>query len=321
MQGFNSEFANLTDYILKITERIWEGRQVDKIREWYGATAPVYTPTSATSDVERVIQFTLETLHMFPDRQLLGEDVIGCESKLGLHYSSHRILSPMTHRGSGFFGLPSGNKVKARIIADCICQNNQIIEEWMVRDQAAIIEQVGLDTESFARQLSASWREAGIQPELGDKLVQRWRGGPASAAIAEPKHTQLIDNYCQLWQGNQLALIPEIYDRAACVHGPAHHCLNGHSEIDNFLCSYQASLKNPQFSLEHSIVKQEPGQPTRIALRWSLAGTHGGNGHFAEPSGKDLVIMAITHLELRDSKILREYLLIDELSLWLQIHA
>ena len=321
MQGFNPEFANLTDYILKITERIWEGRQVDKIREWYGATAPVYTPTSATSDVERVVQFTLETLHMFPDRQLLGEDVIGCESEPGLYYSSHRILSPMTHQGSGFFGLPSGNKVKARIIADCICQNNQIIEEWMVRDQAAIIEQVGLDTESFARQLSASWREAGIQPELGDKLVQRWRGGPTSASAGVPEHDELIDNYCDLWESNRLALVSKLYDRAACIYGPAHRCFNGRSEIINFLCSYQASLKKPQFNLEHCMIQQEPDQPTRIALRWSLAGTHGGNGHFGEPSGKDLVIMAITHLELRDNKILREYLLIDELSLWLQIHA
>ena len=321
MQGFNPEFKDLKDYILKITERIWEGRQVDRIREWYGATAPVYTPTSATHDVERVVQFTLETLHMFPDRQLLGEDVIGCESEPGKHYSSHRILSPMTHQGEGFFGLPSGNKVKARIIADCICQDNQIIEEWMVRDQAAILEQVGIDTESFARQLAASWREAGIQPELGDKLVQRWRGGPASKPIAQPAHDQLVQQYRKLWEGGQLALIPEIYDRAACLYGPVHRHLNGHAEIDNFLCSYQASLKNPQFNFEHSIVQQEADQPTRIALRWSLAANHGGNGHFGEPSGKDLVIMAITHLELRDNKILREYLLIDELSLWLQIHS
>ena len=43
MQGFDSEFTNLKDYILKITHRIWEERGVDRIRDYYDEHAPVKT--------------------------------------------------------------------------------------------------------------------------------------------------------------------------------------------------------------------------------------------------------------------------------------
>ena len=46
MQGFDSEFTNLKDYILKITHRIWEERGIDRIRDYYAEHAPVKTPSS-----------------------------------------------------------------------------------------------------------------------------------------------------------------------------------------------------------------------------------------------------------------------------------
>ncbi|NJS36876.1 MAG: hypothetical protein HC765_11390 [Brachymonas sp.] len=35
MQGFHAEFRNLDDYIRVITNRIWEGRQIEAIRDYY----------------------------------------------------------------------------------------------------------------------------------------------------------------------------------------------------------------------------------------------------------------------------------------------
>jgi len=93
MNGFDSEFKNLKDFILKITYRIWEERGVERIRDYYGEKAPVKTPTSVSDNVEDVISSTYKTLQMFPDRELLGEDVIGSEDVPGTFYSSHRILS------------------------------------------------------------------------------------------------------------------------------------------------------------------------------------------------------------------------------------
>ena len=118
MKGFDSEFKNLKDYILKITYRIWEERGVERIRDYYGEKAPVKTPTSISYFVDDVISSTWDILKMFPDRQLIGEDVIGSEDLPGTFYSSHRILSTATHLGDGFYGSPSGAKLTYRVVGD-----------------------------------------------------------------------------------------------------------------------------------------------------------------------------------------------------------
>ncbi|GIT71205.1 MAG: hypothetical protein Ct9H300mP28_10190 [Pseudomonadota bacterium] len=159
MKGFETEFKDLKDYILKITYRIWEEREVERIRDYYGEKAPVKTPTSVSYSVEDVISSTWDSLKMFPDRQLLGEDVIGSEDLPGTHYSSHRILSTATHLGDGYYGSPSKSKVNYRVVADCICRENKVIDEWMVRDQTAIIKQIGLEPDQFARQLISKIKE------------------------------------------------------------------------------------------------------------------------------------------------------------------
>ena len=35
MKGFDSNYKNLTDYILKITKQIWEGKDVESISKYY----------------------------------------------------------------------------------------------------------------------------------------------------------------------------------------------------------------------------------------------------------------------------------------------
>ena len=148
------EFADLTDFILRITERIWEERHV-KTFEYYTADCRVETPAGITSNVEAVIQSTLETLNQFPDRQLLGEDVIWSEDQTDFFYSSHRIFSTMTHLGEGTFGKGTGARIGVRTIADCAVNKNQIYDEWLVRDHAAILSDIGLPL----RNLRLHWQK------------------------------------------------------------------------------------------------------------------------------------------------------------------
>jgi hypothetical protein len=136
---FSAEYATLHDYIIGITEQIWEGRQIDLIRRYYSPDCWLLTPSGIVTGVEAVITGTKATLAMFPDRELLGEDVIWSNDgqKRGL-LSSHRIISPMTHRGDGVFGKATGRTMRIRTIADCLVVGDVITEEWLVRDQGAM---------------------------------------------------------------------------------------------------------------------------------------------------------------------------------------
>ena len=143
MRGFDAEFRDLDHYIRVITERIWEGRRIDDIYRYYSDPCIVETPSSVSTDVEEVVSGTKATLAQFPDRRLLAEDIIQSGDAERGFLSSHRIISTMTHLGDGNFGKATSHKIHVRTIADCVCKDNRIIHEWLVRDHAAIALQIG----------------------------------------------------------------------------------------------------------------------------------------------------------------------------------
>ena len=318
MNGFNSEFKNLKDYILKITYRIWEERGVERIRDYYGEKAPVKTPTSVSYSAEDVISSTRDILKMFPDRQLIGEDVIGSEDLPGTFYSSHRILSTATHLGDGFYGSPSGSKLNYRVVGDCICRENQVIDEWMVRDQSAIVNQIGLETDQFARQLISKLKEKGSEIPTAEEFVSRWTGPPDSGPLTGAAKN-LAQTYQAIWEQSELSILEKSHNRACQVFGPGARVIYGSERLVEFLKGYTDSFPNGSYKVHHWILNEEAGKNDRIALRWSYTADHSGSGTFGKPTGAPVVIMAMTHAELQEGLVVREYHAIDEVSIWMQI--
>ena len=76
MQGFDPKFKTFPDYILGITNEIWEQRGVETLNHYYADDIVVRSPASVVIGNQAVIKATYATLDEFPDRQLLGEDVI-----------------------------------------------------------------------------------------------------------------------------------------------------------------------------------------------------------------------------------------------------
>ncbi|MCP5100954.1 MAG: nuclear transport factor 2 family protein, partial [Chloroflexi bacterium] len=93
MHGFDSKYSNLPDYILKCTAQIWEGRDIAALHWHYAEDIVVRTPSGARVGNEEGIANTMATLAEFPDRVLLGEDVIWSGSAESGFLSSHRIVS------------------------------------------------------------------------------------------------------------------------------------------------------------------------------------------------------------------------------------
>ena len=130
-------------FIYGITEEIWENKKINSIYDYYKKDVIVRSPRSTTYKCNDVINSTKDTLNQFPNRQLIGEDVIWSgDNKNGI-LSSHRILSTATHEGNGFYGKSTGKNVIYRVIADCFIVDNEVVEEWIVRDESAILNQLG----------------------------------------------------------------------------------------------------------------------------------------------------------------------------------
>lgn len=318
LDGFDPDFENFPAYILKITERIWENRDVGSIHQFYAPDCIVHTGMGSVTGVRAVVETTLRTQYQFPDRLILGEDVIWSGSPAQGLLSSHRSMMTQTHRGFGLFGPPTGRSLQFRAIADCAAQGNQIYEEWLIVDQAAAALQAGRDPRDHSRLLAQADEAAGQgAPPLA---FSENRSGPDTREQQDDPAARLVrDLQTAIWSGRDLSTVRRGYDRAVNLHLPAGVNAHGAEPCERFLFGYLASFPDAAFAIDHSIARREPGRPVRVATRWTLTGTHCGTGAFGPPSGAPMLILGITHTELVGDRITREWVMVDETAIWRRI--
>ena len=317
MKGFDKKYKDFPDYILKITEQIWEGKDVESIGKFYTKDISVRSPFGVTYGNKPVIDATYATLKEFPNRQLLGEDVIwNGNDEIGYH-SSHRILSKGTHLGDGFYGKPSGKDIYYRVIADCACKENQVYDEWIVRDQGAMVRQIGYSPKEFAKKIIESEGWISTASRLFDFETDKSSNYEAEiykkGSKAE-KYTEILKNifnYNYKFEG---------YDRAANIFWPGNKIGHGRESIKEKWNSLKAIFSNIKFTIEHVGFLEEAGQNPRISVRWFLEGTHSKDSmDYDKASNKKIFIMGINHAEFYSNSIIREWVLFDEVAIWKQI--
>ena len=314
-------YATVPDFIYGITREIWEDRGLGgKLQKYYAADCLVRAATGLAADNLDVTAQTLQTLHQFPDRQLVGEDVIWQGYDDGSFLSSHRLISVMRHEGAGAYGPATGRVVRSRIIADCWVVNGQVKEEWLVRDQSAFARCMGIDPVEMARDMVA----ADLRRFGEVKFFTPERDLPG-AYRAEIQTGAGIDDYCagwmRIWDMKETSAIRDLYFHGAHVSTAGGDSLSGHGDIDRFAISYLASFPDARLEISGAIVNRDPGQPVRIALRWALRGVHAGYGRFGEPTGAEVYVMGLTHAHMVDGRVVQEWIVTDEVSIWKQIFA
>lgn len=328
MRGFDPRWRDVPHFINGITHEIWEGRQIGALRELYAPGLVVRSPASIVVDNTGVIAATMATLAEFPDRELLGEDVIWCEDPEGAtatsdaYLSSHRLVCTATHSHPGVYGAPTGRRVAYRILADCAIRDGAVYDEWLVRDQSAIVAQLGFDLAGWTRDLIAreGGPEACVQPftpasDVAGPYTRRGNDDEWGA-----RHADLLTGL----MAAELDRVPREYDRACALHLPGGVTTQGWAEADRFWMGLRASFPSATFTLDHVVGRTDPLMPPRSALRWSLDGRHDGWGRFGRPTGAQVHVMGISHAEWGPfgddaPTIRRDYVLIDETAIWKQI--
>ncbi|MGB5559186.1 MAG: nuclear transport factor 2 family protein [Paracoccaceae bacterium] len=329
MKGFDAKWRDVPHFINGITHEIWEARHIGSLRRRYAPGLIVRSPASVVVDNSGVIAATMATLAEFPNRELLGEDVIWCDDPDGAtatsdaYLSSHRLICTATHTGPGVYGAPTGRRVRYRILADCAIHADAVYDEWLVRDQSAIVTQLGFDTVDWTRDLIA--REGGPDACVRPMTATNDVAGPYTRRGNDNEWgTRLADTLSRIMAA-EMDVIPTRYDRAALLHLPGGQTGNGWRDADEFWMGLRAAFPAAVFTVEHVIGRDDPLMPPRAAVRWSLAGKHGGWGRFGTPTGAEVYIMGITHAEFGpfgqtgDPAIRRDCTLIDETAIWKQI--
>ena len=317
MQGFDSKFKDFPDYIIGITREIWENRGIATLHHYYSDDIVVRSPGSVVVGNVDVIGATMATLAEFPDRRLLGEDVIWSGSPEEGMLSSHRIFSTATHAHDGVYGEATGKQLRYRIIADCHAINNQINDEWLIRDQGAIIRQLGWEAKTYAADLieREGGPEAAVRPLSPDTDIEGPYKGRGNDDPWGAKYADILNRI----MGADLAVVPAEYDRAVQTAYPGGETGVSHDAVDSFWMGLRAALPDATFSIDHVIGREDSLMPPRAAVRWSLTGKHSGWGCFGQPTGADIYVLGISHAEFGPWGLRREYTLFDETAVWKQI--
>ena len=323
MRGFSEEWVDVPHFVLGITKRIWEDRRIGSLHAHYAPDLVVRSPASVVVGTAGVIGATLATLAEFPDRELLGEDVIWCPDEAGTDaegaafLSSHRLICLATHSGPGVYGPPTGRRLRYRILADCAIRADMVRDEWLVRDQGAIVRQMGWGPAEWTRGLVA--REGGPERCASPFTAATDRPGPyAGRGDAHPAGRRLA-GVLEGLAGADLAVVAREYDRACEVHGPGGTTGHGHAAVRDLWLSLRAALPSAEFSCDHVIGREDPLSAPRAAVRWSLRGRHDGRGAFGPPTGAPVHVLGITHAEFGPNGLRREWTLYDETAVWKQI--
>ena len=315
--GIEARWKDVPDYILGITREIWEERRIHTLKRHYATGIVVRSPASVVVGNAGVIAATMATLAEFPDRQLLGEEVIWHDDPVHGALSSHRLLSTATHRRGGIYGEANGTPLRYRILADCAIRDGAIVDEWLVRDQGAIVRQLGVEPKAYAAGLIE--REGGPERCVRPLTPATDVEGPYRGHGNEVEHGQRYADLLERIMAAELSTVPETYDRACRLELPGGVTAHGIEAADEFWMSLRASFPSASFRVDHAIGMDEPHAAPRAAVRWSLHGRHDGFGSFGPPTGAKIYVLGIGHAEFGPRGLRREWVLIDETAVWKQI--
>ncbi|MDJ0878952.1 MAG: ester cyclase [Halieaceae bacterium] len=326
LPGFDPEFKDIVDYILRITYRIWEGKQVGLCHDYYSEDCPVYTLAGYSEGAEVVMQNTIRTLGGFPDRTLHADNIVwGGDAEAGYH-SSHLISTHMTNLGPSEFGPATGKQATIQVIAHCVCKDNRIVEEWLVRDNLSLARQLGVDHDEWAAQKAAEpldpnspfaqWL-ASEAARVGNVTRER---SPYPGDPRDHRELQVARALHNIWNARMVGDTNVLYAEDAVLHASAREDAVGTTAIARFYMDMMSCLPDARLAVDYTCSQSMRDDGDFVAARWTLAGTHTGGTLWGAPTGAPILILGESQYRMINGKVVEEWLVFDELAVLTQVH-
>jgi predicted ester cyclase len=315
-RGAYSADDSLVHYILGITFEIWEERQVELIDHYYGPQTVVYCLDGIIRGAGSMIDGTNAMLQAFPDRLLLGDDVIG-KGDAHKGYSSHRVLSPMTNTGQSTFGPATGKQVRIMNMADCVVEEGVIVLEWLARDNLALVRQLGFDAYEAAAVVAAGHTDELLS--WFDEESARLRSGASTKNFEEIADVDSQSVLQANWMSGDAAILDSAYAPYAVMHRSPVETLSGRESIASHYSRLRKAFNIVGASVDH--VCSQVGGPNvhHIASRWAVCGEHQGDYLGISATGKPVYIMGVTHRRIVDGRVAVEWTVFDSLGVMAQL--
>ena len=243
----HSDYNDFVDYIIKITHRIWEEKGIGIIYDTYHNNVSMHSSSQNITGIKEVISGTIQTLHTFPDRRLIGQNVIWSKFDKDGYFSSHRIISTATNLGDSSYGPATGRKINFRTTVDCVVKNNRIFEEWLVRDNLWIVKQLGFEPHEVAKRLAqvVAHKAPTMQSRYGLCEAMEGQFSPKPYIAKNSSVGELmLEITSRIYNCKLINEVKKYYHENAVVHYICDKDLVGYSEIQGMMLQF-APLTKP----------------------------------------------------------------------------
>ena len=318
------------DYILSWTDELWIDKGIGRLGEHYAPDIKVHTAYGETYGFDGVIPNCVQKMSAFPNGGGgHGEDVVWESRGRAGFISSHRVLKTGTNSGYWTYGAPTGKHWISRTVAHCVVQDGRIVEEWLTRDEFAVLESLGLDPFQIAADLVAA------SPNTGEALSVGATGAFAGTYPQVVRHgisgerPQRFDEACEtvvaffdeVWNARRFDLVSRHCDRKIVAHTVRMRRVQGHDHYQQDIIDLLAAFPDGWIEVRDLVANESEDLGLRVACIWVLHATYCGVPVYGAPTRTPVKILGSSHFEFKDGKILREFRIYDEVAVIAQIIA
>ncbi len=326
MRGFESTYQNIIDYIVRITYKIWEDRDVEYIRDTYSDASLVYDDYGLQLGCEKIISDTHHTTGAYSDIKLIADEVIWAgNDEIGYH-TSHRTIIRGTNDGESNYGPATNKFIDVVVIANCVALENEIFLEHVLYNNSSMLLQLGHNLEDMVATLASS------PPAGWPRDAATWDGLRSAANPGTPISVSssisgfdvdrfVRDNLDQLWNRRNYDVLSTAYDANLAFQGPTNRAFSGVKPYREFLSSIVSAFPDLELQVDEVYWMGNDKDGYLTSERWSAVGTHSGAGIYGDPTDRSIEIWGITQHEIVDGRIVKEWMLFNELDLMMQIAA
>ena len=326
LEGFDDIYQNIVDYIVRITYRIWEDRDVEYILDTYSSFSKVFDDYGLQLGNQKIVDDTHHTTGAFSNIKLIADEVIWAgNDKIGFH-TSHRTIIRGTNDGPSKYGPATNKDIDILVIANCVALENRIFLEHVCYNTSSMLLQLGMNLDDMAKKLAAT-------APLGWPRDQKTWNDLKNAARPEiPIFENLpitgfdIDRFLRitfenLWNKRDYDELDLNFVENLQFEGPTNRKFNGLKDYQDFLKSLATCFPDLELQVDEIYWMGDEIDGFLSSTRWSASGTHKGSGVYGPPTGSQVQIWGITQNEIQKGRITKEWMLFNELDLMMQIAA
>ncbi len=317
LQGFEDVYADIVHYIIRSTDRIWNGDAgTELIKSHYAPEVPLHTSDGTAYGRAALIEMTRSTKRAYPGIYLNAEDVVWSGNDQDGFHTSHRITHLGRNDGPSVYGSATGRSFRRPAVAHCFVVENRIVEEWLARDELALVRALGLDEMALAESLGTA--EAAARGSLvGETALPQAGELPAPASAEEDLVRSMFRD---VWSLRRLGDLPGYYDPDAYVSTATNRVLTGPAGYLQYVVDWQNEFSDISLRVDHTMSNKRAGGEI-VATRWWIEGTHDGARRYGQPTGRRVRILGFSHDLVVDRRIVAEWTIFDEFALLKQIYA